>query len=246
MPERNIRIGNILTVFSGIDSTAEITAADKSATNQLFVFDPNSATFDTLIRLGFDSKEANTLIRYRNKGGVFKKPSDIRKVYGIDSAHAEKFIPLIVVPSSTSEKVETSYSLRKRPMLDINSCDSLSLVGLPGIGPVLSGRIIKYRHLLGGFARTDQLKEVYGLPEETYDLIKESLFTDSSAITKIKINSADYKALRRIPYIEKYELTAILKYRELTGRITGISDLIDNKLIAEEKARKVAPYLSFE
>ena len=36
---------------------------------------------------------------------------------------------------------------------------------------------------------------------------------------------AGYKELIRIPYLEKYEVTAILKYRELEGRINSIEDL---------------------
>ena len=51
-----------------------------------------------------------------------------------------------------------------------------------------------------------------------------------SDVVRININSADYKDLSRLPYFEKYEVTAILKYRELKGRIEGINDLTDNKL----------------
>jgi len=57
---------------------------------------------------------------------------------------------------------------RKIPLLDINTSDSSALVTLPGIGPVLSMRIIRYRNLLGGFWSVNQLKEIYGLPEETF------------------------------------------------------------------------------
>jgi len=83
------------------------------------------------------------------------------------------------------------------------------------------------------------------LKAETYELIKESVFADSSVIKRIDINSAGYKELSHIHYFEKYEVTAILKYRELKGRITGINDLIENKLITAEKARKVSPYLKY-
>jgi len=246
VPERNIAIEIVRSGFSGTGSEAEITRGDKSTDTLLFAFDPNSASYDTMIMLGFAPKAANTLIRYRNKGGIFRKPSDIRKLHGIDSAFSEKLIPFIVFSTCTSVNEKAGYSHNERKMVDINSCDSLSLLGLPGIGPVLSGRIIKYRHLLGGFARKDQIKEVYGLPEETYDLIKESLFADSLAVAKININSADYKMLRRHPYFENYEVTAILKYRELTGRITGIDDLVVNKLLSAGKAFKVGPYLGFK
>ncbi len=56
--------------------------------------------------------------------------------------------------------------VRKRPILNLNICDSASLEALPGIGPVLSSRIIKYRNLIGGYVSVDQLKEVYGLPKK--------------------------------------------------------------------------------
>ncbi len=91
----------------------------------------------------------------------------------------------------------------------------------------------------------DQLKEVYGLSEETFSLIRNRVKADPSMIRKISINSAEYRQLIRLPYFEKSEVTAILKYRELKGRINGIGDLVDNKLITEEKAEKVKWYLEF-
>ena len=246
VPESNISIEDITTSVSGIGSPSGFLSRDMSSTGQPFSFDPNTASYDTLIKLGLASKEAHTLINYRNKGGKFRRPEDIKKVYGIEEGKAEKLIPYVEVATDTSEKVRIKSFQKQKPLIDINSCDSATLVRLPGIGPVLSVRIIKYRHLLGGFARIDQLKEVYGLPEETYNLIKGSLFVDTLALTRINVNSADYKELARLPYFEKYEVTAILKYRELKGRITGITDLTENKLITKEKAGKVRPYLNFE
>jgi competence protein ComEA len=151
----------------------------------------------------------------------------------------------LAAKKSSGSSSERSKVSRQKPLLDINTCDSASLEALPGIGPVLSVRIIKYRNLLGGFAEVQQLKEVYGLPEETYDLVSGRIYADTAVIRKININTADYKQLIRMPYFEKYEVTAILKYRELKGRIGGMDDLIVNNLIAEEKAHKIKPYLEF-
>lgn len=141
---------------------------------------------------------------------------------------------------------DDSYSNQKQQLIEINRCDSVTLVRLPGIGPVLSARIIKYRRLLGGYARIEQLKEVYGLPEETYELIKNRVSADSTFISRIDINTAGYKELSHIRYLEKYEISSILKYRQLKGRIEEISELISNKIITKEKAFKVGPYLKFE
>jgi len=134
---------------------------------------------------------------------------------------------------------------RQRQLLDINKCDSASLEALPGIGPVLSARIIRFRNLLGGFASVEQLKEVYGLTEETFNLVSGRLIADSSDVQKINVNSADYKQLIRFPYFDRYEVTAILKYRELLGKIEDFSELIDNKIIAPGKAGKIRPYLEY-
>jgi DNA uptake protein ComE-like DNA-binding protein len=132
-----------------------------------------------------------------------------------------------------------------RKKLDINSCDSASLEALPGLGPVLSARIIKYRNLLGGFASVNQLREVYGLSEETFNLVSGMLEADSADVTKININDADYKKLIRLPYFERYDVAAILKYRELKGRVEGIEELVENKLITGETASRVRPYMEF-
>ena len=139
-----------------------------------------------------------------------------------------------------------SSSIPQKSKIEINRSDSATLVRLPGIGPVLSARIIKYRRLLGGFARIEQLKEVYGLSEETYDIIAKLVSADSSIIVRININTAEYRELAHIRYFDKYELASILKYRQLKGRINGINDLIDNKLITNEKAVQTGPYLRFD
>lgn len=246
VPERNIVIKDFSASFSTIGSPSGFLSGDISSTGQPFSFDPNTASYNTLIKLGFAAKEANTLIKYRNNGGKFRQPADIKKIYGIEEGKAEKLIPFIEVKTDTTQKVRVIYPKQQKALIDINNCDSSSLVSLPGIGPVLSARIIKYRNLLGGFAKIEQIKEVYGLPEKTYDLIRGSIFADTLAITRINVNSADYKELARLLYFEKYEVTAILKYRDLMGRVTGITDLIENKLITKEKASKVEPYLRFK
>ena len=164
----------------------------------------------------------------------------------IKTGQAEKKARILFSYKIEGARAGQHQSKPQKSRIDINTCDSAMLVRLPGIGPVLSVRIIKYRRLLGGFARVDQLKEVYGLPVETFELIKGRLIADSTQITRININSATYKEIIRFPYFEKFEVSAILKYRELKGRINGMADLTENKLISTEKAKKVGPYLKYD
>jgi DNA uptake protein ComE-like DNA-binding protein len=171
--------------------------------------------------------------------------SDKNKSDAVKENVKDKFIPAKRSQSDTPLKKRSYAGYVKKAPLDLNSCDTSQLIKLPGIGPVLSARIIKYRNLLGGYASVSQLNEVYGLPSETYELIKDRLFADTTLLVRININSAGYKDLTKLPYFEKYEVQAILKYRQLKGRIGALNEMVDNKLIPGEKAIKVAPYLNF-
>jgi DNA uptake protein ComE-like DNA-binding protein len=150
-----------------------------------------------------------------------------------------------IISQTAKEQKQSKTVYNKRKLLNLNSCDSASLEALPGIGPVLSARIIKYRNLLGGYVSADQLKEVYGLPEETFDMISSRIFADSLSVRKIRINEADYKELIRHPYFQKSEVSTILKYRELKGKITDITKMTENNLISLETSRKIKAYLDF-
>jgi competence protein ComEA len=244
-PDISSDVEDITSIINNSASGPEAESRYITDTISHFYFDPNETSYDTLIMLGLEDKEARTLINYRKKGGKFRVNSDIKKVYGLNEVRAEKLIHSVRFNPDTAVHAVTELSGQKT-LLDLNHCDSASLVRLRGIGPVLSVRIIKYRKLLGGFARKDQLKEVYGLPEETYNMIKGNIYVDTLGIRRININTADYKNLAGIIYFDKYEVTSILKYRELKGMVGDMAELVDNKLLTKEKADKVRPYIKFE
>src|SRR5690606_40943919 len=70
--------------------------------------------------------------------------------------------------------------------LDINRCTAGELVALPGIGPVLAERIIKYRNLLGGFVDKWQLVEVYGLDSSVARLAAEQLIRSEEHTSELQ------------------------------------------------------------
>jgi DNA uptake protein ComE-like DNA-binding protein len=199
-----------------------------------------------IVILGARYTVPESRITIKNVTDTLTAYADLSYVTKSDSTHGK--LSYATFPVSGRKSGQQSYKkyVSKKPLIEINKSDSAALVELPGIGPVLSARIIRYRRLLGGFATIDQLKEVYGLQEETFELIKGRVFADSTLVTKISINSSGYRELSRLPYFEKYEVTAILKYRELKGRINNLNELSENKLITVEKASKLRPYLRFD
>ncbi|HES58065.1 MAG TPA: helix-hairpin-helix domain-containing protein, partial [Firmicutes bacterium] len=53
-----------------------------------------------------------------------------------------------------------------REPLDINAASAEELEQLPGIGPVLAGRIAEYREAHGPFRSLDELRKVSGIGEK--------------------------------------------------------------------------------
>jgi competence protein ComEA len=49
--------------------------------------------------------------------------------------------------------------------LDLNTADATALEALPGVGPVLAGRIVQWRTGNGRFTSVDELAEVQGIGE---------------------------------------------------------------------------------
>ena len=146
---------------------------------------------------------------------------------------------------STETAAASRAQNRELIMIEINSCDSTELLRLPGIGQVLSVRIIRFRNLLGGYASKEQLQEVYGLRPETFNVIKEMITVDTTLIDKINVNTADFRRFSRLPYFERQEINDLLRYRNMNGQIDNIDELIENSILSEDKAAKVKPYLNF-
>lgn len=149
--------------------------------------------------------------------------------------------------ATDSGKTRTYVPVQKKKynITELNNCDSAALEALPGLGPVLSARIIKYRNLLGGYASVAQLKEVYGLSTEIYATVSGYLTADTLLIRKIDINSAAYRDLLRFPYLEKEHVEGILKYRELEGKISNCNELLENRIIDSVVYRKIKHYVSY-
>jgi DNA uptake protein ComE-like DNA-binding protein len=245
VPEKNLTLVNLSDDPELRYLLSENFAVPGIDSIRLFPFDPNTATYDTLVMLGLTGQQARTLISYRNKGGIFRSPRDITRIYGIDLKTAGTMIPYIRIREEQGIRHPEKKG-RDKLIIELNSTDSLSLQFLPGIGPVLSARIIRYRNLLGGYASVDQLKEVYGLTDETFGRISGSLRVDTLLLKKTDPGKATFRDLIRIPYLDRYEVESILKFRNMGGTITGIYDLVENKLIREDIAAKIRPYLQFD
>lgn len=237
--------------------------SEESSEAYLFAFDPNvidSIRLDSL-RLPFYVKR--NLLSYRSKGGRFYKASDFRKIYGMNDSIFDTIRPYIQIADEHQVRFKPQVE-RERPQesqepqeqlpdkqepkargepIEINTATAEELKELRGIGEVLSVRIVKYRQLLGGFSRLDQLHEVYGLKPETIGNILPYLILDSARVVRININFASAEELARHPYISYEFAKALVRFRSENGFVNELQTLHERELISEEDFQRISPYL---
>ncbi len=127
--------------------------------------------------------------------------------------------------------------------LGFHETDSLVLQVVSGIGPVLAGRIVKYRHNLGGFIDPGQALEVYGVDEALAERMYKVFPFDAVPVQKLKLNSVSLQELAAHPYIKFGEAKVILAFRDQHGAFQNIEDLLKIKIFNEEWLSRLAPYL---
>ncbi|MCB6898845.1 helix-hairpin-helix domain-containing protein [bacterium 210917-DFI.7.65] len=65
--------------------------------------------------------------------------------------------------------------------LNINMADAAALDTLPGIGPVLAGRIVEYRSTHGAFSKKEDLMLVEGIGEGIYGDLRDVITVEEAA-----------------------------------------------------------------
>jgi len=65
--------------------------------------------------------------------------------------------------------IDSSRADRMAPTLDLTTATAAELDALPGIGPVLAGRILAERRRMGGFRRVEDLLAVPGIGPRLFE-----------------------------------------------------------------------------
>ncbi len=222
-------------------------------TAEYFYFDPNTLHESGWKKLGVRDKTIGTIKNFLKKGGRFRIPEDISKIWGMSKYQAARLIPYVSIKAIETGSSKDFHKYDKRSIsqrftapIDANKADSTAYQTLPGIGPGYARRIAKFRDRLGGFYNVSQVAETFGLPDSTFQKIKGYLQVSPEGIKKININQADIEQLKEHPYIRYKLANAIVQYRNQHGDFVSVEDIKKIMLVTDEVYLKLSAYLTVQ
>ena len=233
-------------------------------------FNPNTYTYEQLREAGLPKEVAVGIVRWRSYGKVYRLKEDLALASGMTDSLYSVLKPYIIIDSEVAAKpkdyaaadgvkqkpkqqqsaqsgqvVEKVEAVEQPSLLELNSADTTQLIAIKGIGSKSAAEIVKYRDLLGGYHSVEQILELKCITEQNYEKILQQICCDSCKISKIDINFATAKAVSRHPYVSKATLRKIFKHRQLKGGWSRIEEMVEDEILSEDEAKRLAPYLWF-
>lgn len=228
-----------------------------------FLFNPNNLPDSLWMKLGLSEKQIAVIKNYEQKGGRFRTKEDVKKMYVISDEMFSRIEPYINIPEVKSKNFDTATTKKSIAQLDtvkkqtksynsllfpidINTASTIELEMLPGIGSSRAKSIFNYKIMLGGYTSIEQLKEVYGMVDSVYDVIKEKV-TVKSGFKPVQLNiNAEKREQLKHPYIPYKLAEIIVNNRKTNGNYATIDDIKTLPLMKAEIFSKIKPYLKVE
>lgn len=211
-------------------------------------FNPNYISDVKGQQLGMSLDEIDRLLDFRSKDKFMNTAKEFQRVTKVSDSLLNSMAPYFQFPTwvlkQNATKQKAKFQDEEIVMKDLNLATPKDLQAIRGIGPVLSERIIKYRERLQGFSLKDQLNEVWKLEPELIAKVWEYFEIKSlPKIQKINVNTATFKEVLAIPYID-YELCKkIFNYRSEVAELQSIEELKNIDRFPIEKYDRIVIYL---
>jgi len=231
-------------------------------------FDPNTADSLTLLRVGLKPWQAKAMLSYRAKGGRWRKPEDMLKLYGMTDSLYAALEPWIAIDtfaldsqrrandSIRQSRLDSLYAGRKDSLktyhekrdtvLELNRADTFDLQYIRGIGSTSAKQIVVRRQKLGGFVHVTQLAEVPGFrPGVPLDSLYPHFTVDTTLIRFINVNHASLSQLGNHPYITYEQARQLLDLRH-RRTIRSEQDLLKYGIFSQAELDNLRPYLRYD
>lgn len=114
-----------------------------------------------------------------NKAGGLTEFADISKINRAEKLqdHIAIVIPNKNDPNSqnTISSSVSASSTQGNSLVNLNTATDIELQSLPGVGPSKAKSIIEYREKNGGFKSIDEIKNIKGIGESSFEKLKDKI-----------------------------------------------------------------------
>ncbi len=224
---------------------------------KIYPFNPNFITDYKGEKLGMSLKEIDRLFAYRKKGLFVNSAKEFQNITQVSDSLLGSMSPYFKFPDWVTNKYKKKKKLQKRVFnhvveknkleittSDINLATQNDFLAIEEVDEKLSIRIIKYRKKLQGFSISDQLFEVWGLQEEVgHQILEIFQIKEQPTINKVNVNTATFKEVLSIPYIDYKLCVKIFNYRDEVAELQSISELKNIKDFPIDKYDRIVLYL---
>ena len=236
---------------------------------KLVNFDPNTASEAVLLQLGISPSVVQTLIKYRNKGGRFFTPKDLKKVYGLKEKTYEALLPFIAIEkkqkasaSSLAAKAKPISLSKKITLFPFNpntiNQEQLKQLGLPEKTVRIWGN---FRKKGGRFYKKEDIAKIYGLSKEMYlslvpfikienkrkkemEKKKEDVIKDKAIkLVQLDVNQASSEDWQKLKGIGQYRAKVIIEQREKLGGFVNLNQITDIYAIPDSIFQSISSQL---
>lgn len=219
---------------------------------QPFYFDPNQTSDSAWQILGLSKRNINTINNYLSKGGQFRKPDDLSKIYGLDSSWFASIRDYIVIKdkrekSAKSKNFAPRFNFEK---FDPNQISKEALMVM-GLRDWQAKGLITYREKVKPFRSPEQLFTVYSLDSFIVEKMLPYIAIDTASLPEIKerkspvadISVADSATLSEVWGVSGYLARNIIKYRGRLGGYYSIEQIREVYGVDEDRYLKIKPNL---
>ena len=170
--------------------------ASEQNSEELFCFDPNTADSTALLKLGLRPWQVRNIYKYRAHGGIYRKPEDFARLYGLSAHQYKRLLPYI--------RIAKEYQMTAAEYVE-------SMGKGERISYYKNNQNISY----------DNRRQGINSEKTTPSDYPRKISTGEHII----LNTADTTQLMRVPGIGSYYSKVIMRYGERLGGYVSIDQL---------------------
>ena len=166
-------------------------------------FDPNTADSATLVAAGLEPWQARNILKYRARGGRYRRAEDLKRVYGMTPEQYEHMAPYVRIDKRFQPYDENEFE-GERARREAARQERERLY---------EERLLERQ--AREQARHDSLAKRYPRQEKFEELVQ------------LNLNTVDTTTLKKVPGIASYRARQIVRYRERLGGFVSTAQLAE-------------------